>query len=45
MKKKFKKLKICGIKDPKILNFLIKKNVDYFGLIFFKKSPRYVDIT
>ncbi len=44
MKKKFKKLKICGIKDSKILNFLIKKNVNYFGLIFYKKSPRYVDI-
>ena len=44
MKKISKKIKICGIKNLKILNFLIKNSVDYFGLIFYDKSPRYVDI-
>ena len=39
-----RKLKICGIKDSKTLNFLNKNAVDYFGLIFYERSPRYVDI-
>jgi len=34
------KIKICGIKDIKTLNCCIKNKVDFFGLIFYKKSPR-----
>ena len=34
------KIKICGIKDTATLNCCNKLNVDFFGLIFFKKSPR-----
>ncbi|MBI28526.1 MAG: hypothetical protein CMI95_01365 [Pelagibacteraceae bacterium] len=35
-------LKICGINDIDTINFLITNPVKYFGLIFYKKSPRYV---
>ena len=41
---KLKKIKICGIKDLKILNFLIANSVDYFGLIFYKNSPRFIEL-
>ena len=34
------KIKICGIKDIRTLNCCIKNKVDFFGLIFYKKSPR-----
>ena len=44
MKKNYRKIKICGIKDSKILQFLINNSVDYFGLIFYEKSPRYINI-
>ena len=36
------KIKICGIKKIETLKCCIKKNISYFGLIFYKKSPRYV---
>ena len=38
------KIKICGIKNIKILNYLIKNSIDFYGLIFYEKSPRFVDI-
>jgi phosphoribosylanthranilate isomerase len=34
------KIKICGIKDIRTLNCCIENKVDFFGLIFYKKSPR-----
>ena len=41
---KNRKIKICGIKNSNILKFLVDNSVDYFGLIFYEKSPRYIDI-
>ena len=38
------KIKICGIKNIETLNCCIKNNIDYFGLIFYNKSPRYIKI-
>ena len=37
-------VKICGICDTKTLEFLISNTVDFFGLIFYNKSPRYIDV-
>jgi len=34
------KIKICGIKDIDILSCCIENKVDFFGLIFYSKSPR-----
>ena len=36
------KIKICGIKKIETLKCCIKNNINYFGLIFYKRSPRYV---
>ena len=36
------KIKICGIKKIETLKCCIKNNINYFGLIFYKKSPRYI---
>ena len=44
MNKRDEKIKICGIKDSKILDFLIERNVNYYGLIFYENSPRFIDI-
>jgi len=38
------KIKICGIKDMVTLDCCIKNKVDFFGLIFYKKSPRNISI-
>ena len=38
------KIKICGIKDINTLDCCIRNKVDFFGLIFYKKSPRNIDI-
>ena len=38
------KIKICGIKTSTILDYCNKLNVDYFGLVFYKKSPRNINI-
>jgi phosphoribosylanthranilate isomerase len=36
--------KICGIKDEAALDTVIAAGVEYFGLVFFAKSPRAVDV-
>jgi len=38
------KIKICGIKDPKTLDCCNENNVDFYGLIFYKKSKRNISI-
>ena len=38
------KFKICGIKNIEILDCCVTNNVDFFGLIFYKKSPRNIEI-
>lgn len=38
------KFKICGIKSLETLDCCIANNVDFFGLIFYKKSPRNIEI-
>jgi len=38
------KIKICGIKDIRTLDCCVKNKIDFFGLIFYKKSPRNIDI-
>jgi len=38
------KFKICGIKNLEILDCCVTNNVDFFGLIFYKKSPRNIEI-
>tara|TARA_Y100000590_G_scaffold466742_1_gene643169 strand:+ start:7748 stop:8404 length:657 start_codon:yes stop_codon:yes gene_type:complete len=38
------KIKICGIKNFTILNCCNELEVNYFGLMFYKKSPRYIEI-
>ncbi len=35
-------VKICGIRDAKIVAHLIKHDVAYAGLVFYQKSPRYI---
>lgn len=37
-------IKICGIRDEAALDAVIAAGVEYFGLVFFAKSPRTVDI-
>ena len=36
------KIKICGLKEEKDVEFLNKFPVDYIGFIMYPKSPRYV---
>ena len=38
------KIKICGVKTTTILNYCNQLSVDYFGLVFYKKSPRNINI-
>jgi phosphoribosylanthranilate isomerase len=38
------KIKICGIKNIKTIDCCIENKVDFFGLIFYKKSPRNIPI-
>ena len=38
------KFKICGIKNLETLDCCIANNVDFFGLIFYKKSTRNIEI-
>ena len=36
--------KICGLKEINIIDCCDKKNVDFFGMIFYEKSPRYITL-
>jgi len=36
--------KICGLKKIETINCCEKNNVNFFGMIFYKKSPRFVSI-
>ena len=36
------KIKICGVTDEKNFSELKKYPIDYFGFIFYDKSPRYI---
>ncbi|MBI05042.1 MAG: hypothetical protein CMI96_04415 [Pelagibacteraceae bacterium] len=36
-------IKICGIKDKKIIQCCEKNQIDFFGLIFYNKSPRNIN--
>tara|TARA_Y100001970_G_scaffold282627_1_gene395850 strand:+ start:2010 stop:2642 length:633 start_codon:yes stop_codon:yes gene_type:complete len=38
------KIKICGIKNSNIFDYCDQNMIDYAGLIFYKKSPRYINI-
>ncbi len=38
------KIKICGIKDTTILDCCYKNIVNFYGLIFYKKSPRNLSV-
>lgn len=38
------KVKICGVKDKAIAACCIEEKVDYIGLVFFAKSPRYIEL-
>ncbi|WP_165040171.1 phosphoribosylanthranilate isomerase [Dysgonomonas sp. ZJ709] len=37
------KIKVCGMKDPQNIEALGKLPVDFMGLIFYPKSPRYIN--
>lgn len=36
------KIKVCGMRDPQNMEALAKLPIDYIGLIFYDKSPRFV---
>ena len=38
-----KLIKVCGMRDAQNINDLINLGVDYMGMIFYAKSPRFVD--
>ena len=38
------KIKICGQNNPAIINHCLDLNIAYQGLIFYEKSPRFIDI-
>ena len=37
------KIKICGQNNPAIINHCLDLNISYQGLIFYEKSPRFID--
>ncbi len=37
------KIKVCGMKYPENIQELNKLPIDYMGMIFYQKSPRYID--
>jgi phosphoribosylanthranilate isomerase len=37
------KIKVCGMRDPENLQELLDLPIDYVGLIFYKKSKRFVE--
>ena len=38
------KAKICGVREPQIIEVAAQAGAAYVGFVFFKKSPRYVSI-
>lgn len=38
------KLKVCGMREPGNIADLIKVSPDYIGMIFYSKSPRFVNL-
>ena len=38
------KIKICGIKNINTLKCCIENKIDFFGLLFFKNSPRNIEV-
>ena len=38
------KIKICGQNNPAIINHCLDLNISYQGLIFYEKSPRFIDV-
>ena len=36
--------KICGLNEINTIDCCEKKNVDFFGMIFYEKSPRYITL-
>ena len=36
------KVKVCGLRDPRNIKNIIELDIDYMGLIFYDRSPRYV---
>ena len=38
------KIKICGQNNPAIINHCLDLNISYQGLIFYEKSPRFMDM-
>ena len=38
------KIKICGQNNPAIINHCLDLNISYQGLIFYEKSPRFIDL-
>ena len=38
------KIKICGINEIKIIDCCINNDIEYCGLIFYEKSPRFVNL-
>ena len=40
----WKNIKICGIKDSTTLDCCQKNNVNFYGLVFYNKSPRNISI-
>lgn len=36
-------MKVCGMKYPENIEELNKLSIDYMGMIFYQKSPRYID--
>ena len=38
------KIKICGINEIKIIDCCINNDIEYFGLVFYEKSPRFVNL-
>lgn len=37
------KIKVCGLRDPENISALTVLGVNYFGFIFYPKSPRYME--
>jgi phosphoribosylanthranilate isomerase len=38
-------IKVCGMRNPENINSISSLNVDYIGMIFYEKSPRFVTDT